>query len=396
MALRIRTITLGIGDRHPLPPAAFETARRILEDARRRATALGLEVQTVRISTRSLFDNLPTATHSQLRAYCGDLQRRLSDVSISYCSLGRFIGDSPGVDLERAMVIPDLLAANPALHASMQIGSLPRGVNTRATIVAARVILALAAQTDGGIGNFTFAVTANCPPHIPFFPVAYHTGDAWALGIGLQSAGFVHDVLTDLSRREGRGVDLLPLMTPHLRAALERALAPIAALGAEIADDHALRFTGIDLSPAPMGAESIVAAIEACGLGRFGEAGTLAVAAGLTAALRHTALPTCGYCGLMLPVLEDALLGERCREFDLRPQTILSYSAVCGTGLDTVPLPGDTPPERLAALLNDVAALAVRLDKPLSARLFPVPGQRAGEMTAFDSPHLTNTTILPL
>ena len=43
-----------------------------------------------------------------------------------------------------------------------------------------------------------------------------------------------------------------------------------------------------------------------------------------------------------------------------------------GLGLDTVPVPGDVPPAKLTSLLLDVAALAFRLNKPLTARLFPV------------------------
>lgn len=42
----------------------------------------------------------------------------------------------------------------------------------------------------------------------------------------------------------------------------------------------------------------------------------------------------------------------------------------------------------------DVASLALRLHKPLSARLFPVPGKQAGERTEFSSPYLTNTLVL--
>jgi uncharacterized protein (UPF0210 family) len=75
---------------------------------------------------------------------------------------------------------------------------------------------------------------------------------------------------------------------------------------------------------------------------------------------------------------------------------LLLYSAVCGTGLDTVPLPGDTAPEELAAIVLDVAALAVALGKPLSCRLFPVPGKAAGERTEYDSPYLVNGAVLPL
>jgi hypothetical protein len=37
--------------------------------------------------------------------------------------------------------------------------------------------------------------------------------------------------------------------------------------------------------------------------------------------------------------------------------------------------------------------LALRLNKPLIARLLPIPGRHAGEMTNIDSPYLINCTI---
>ena len=95
----------------------------------------------------------------------------------------------------------------------------------------------------------------------------------------------------------------------------------------------------------------------------------------------------------MLPPLEDAGLAQRANEGRYRVADLMVYSSVCGLGLDTVPVPGGAPPERLAALFLDVAALATRLDKPLTARLFPVPGKAAGEMTAFRHPHLCNARV---
>ena len=72
------------------------------------------------------------------------------------------------------------------------------------------------------------------------------------------------------------------------------------------------------------------------------------------------------------------------------------YSAVCGTGLDTIPLPGETTPEEIAAVLLDLAALAQRLNKPLTARLMPVPGKQAGDLTSFDFPFFANSRVLGL
>ena len=75
---------------------------------------------------------------------------------------------------------------------------------------------------------------------------------------------------------------------------------------------------------------------------------------------------------------------------------LLSYSAVCGTGLDTIPLPGDVSTEQIARILGDVASLAFKWHKPLSARLLPAPGRKAGEMTELDDPFLVNAKIQPL
>ena len=81
----------------------------------------------------------------------------------------------------------------------------------------------------------------------------------------------------------------------------------------------------------------------------------------------------------MVPVLEDATLALRvCKRRVARQR----FTALCGgvrAGLDCIPLPGDVTQGQLAAVLLDVAALAQRLDKPLMARLLPVPGKAAGD-----------------
>jgi uncharacterized protein (UPF0210 family) len=193
---------------------------------------------------------------------------------------------------------------------------------------------------------------------------------------------------------QGNGVpaDLMQT-TESIKKTLIAQATPIVTMGQTLAHEHELVFGGIDLSPAPLAEDSIVAALELAGYGRVGTPGTVALTAALTAALKSTGLPTCGYCGLMLPVLEDAVLGRRWEEGLVNAHQLLLYSAICGTGLDTVPLAGDVAAESIAHLLSDVATLALRLNKPLSARLFPVPGKNAGDRTEFTSPYLTNTVV---
>jgi uncharacterized protein (UPF0210 family) len=59
-------------------------------------------------------------------------------------------------------------------------------------------------------------------------------------------------------------------------------------------------------------------------------------------------------------------------------------------------LPGDTTSEQLVPLLLDICALALRLDKPLTARLMPVPGKKAGDATSFDFGFFANSKVMAL
>jgi uncharacterized protein len=116
----------------------------------------------------------------------------------------------------------------------------------------------------------------------------------------------------------------------------------------------------------------------------------------ITRALKAIPVQQAGYSGLMLPILEDSVLSQRWSEGRLSIDALLSYSAVCGTGLDVIPLPGDISNEQLAKILGDVASLSVKWHKPLSARLLPVAGKKAGDQTEFDDPFLVNAKIRPL
>jgi len=100
-----------------------------------------------------------------------------------------------------------------------------------------------------------------------------------------------------------------------------------------------------------------------------------------------------GYSGLMLPVMEDKRMAQRWEEGDYDVDSLLAYSSVCGTVLDVVPLPGDISEQRLAKIFGDVAALAWKWKKPLTARLLPVKDKKSGDRTEFDSQYLFNTTV---
>ncbi len=409
MAVTIRTITLGVADPHPLTSAAIVRAANFLRQAQTAAEEQGYIVQTTRIATRPLLEDTADWPPAKVIAYARNLQAICEDAGIGLLSLGPAPADDPAFPLDRLRILLAVLAANPALNASVQLATEARGVNYGAALTVAQIMRRLAevSKETGGDANFRFAALAMCEPGGPFFPQAYHRAPEWSASVGLQSAGLVGQAITSAVNSRGDPAQRLAAL-PQIGSAVSQALAhaaePVVTLIRAQATSAGFAFGGIDLSPAPMGNESITSAFEATGIGDFGSAGTLALAATLTGAIKAAAfatptgepLPTCGYCGLMLPVLEDAPLGQRCAEGRVTIHDLLTYSAVCGTGLDTIPLPGEAEPERVATLLADVATLAHRLRKPLSARLFLIPGGQAGEMTRFDSPYLTNTRILGL
>ncbi len=384
----IRTLTLGLADPHPIPASTIQQASNLLHTAHTRHTDAGYEVQTLRLSTRPLFDDLPDWSAPRRLAYAQSLQKMLDDVDLSFCSLGTIHAARPTESLKQVKQVVDILATTTALNMTVQLASTEHGLREDAALPIAHVMQTLAHETDEGFGNFRFAMLACVEAGCPFFPTAYHAGPT-SLSLGLQGASMV---TTALAEQAGT----LTQMTERVRDALIEHVTPIVALGQAFAAEKNIAFGGVDLSPAPLADDSIVAAIERYSNSPLSSAGTLATVAALTTALKSTGLPTCGYNGVMLPVLEDTVLGQRWEEGLLHVHQLLLYSAVCGTGLDTIPLAGDTPVEAIARLLLDVATLAVRLRKPLSARLFPVPNGQTGEKTTFTSPYLTNTMIKDL
>jgi uncharacterized protein (UPF0210 family) len=57
-----------------------------------------------------------------------------------------------------------------------------------------------------------------------------------------------------------------------------------------------------------------------------------------------------------------------------------------------VPLPGDITEEQIADILADVATVAYKDKTPMSARLLPSPGRKAGGKSDFTG-YLINTTL---
>jgi uncharacterized protein (UPF0210 family) len=220
----------------------------------------------------------------------------------------------------------------------------------------------------------------------PFYPGAYHIGVGKQFSLGFESANIVQDAFGRTHGDFDASVaELTRQLTIHARVGEE--------VGRIVAASTGWSFEGVDPTPAPLGDVSIGDAIERYTGGKFGSNGTMTAALAITTAVKAVQVKQVGYSGLMLPVMEDKRLAQRWAENSYEIDSVLAYSSVCGTGLDTVPLPGDVSQDRLEKIFGDVAALAWKWHKPLSARLQPVAGKKSGEKTDFDSQYLFNTTL---
>ena len=380
---RVRTITAGTNLRSLTDTRALDAALATLARAKRAVTEAGYEVQTVRVATQPLLEDAGTRTRGEALPALQALDRAVVAQS-ALLSIGPVLAPD-GDDPEFGGWAAELARTTRNISFTVRVASPERGTSPRGVTAAGDAMVAIARATPGGIGNFRFAAAANVPAGTPFFPVAYHDGSD-ALAIGLESPPLLSLGLA--------GANTLAEAKRHLTDLLESRFGPLEHLMRDIAHRERRAYTGIDVSPAPGKDASIGAAIEALTGVPFGAPSTLAGCAAITDVLKSLRVKTCGYSGLMLPVLEDPVLARRASEGRFSVRDLLLYSSVCGTGLDVVPLPGDSRADRLAALIADVAALSTKLRKPLSARLFPVPDKSAGEMAHFDDPYLTDSVVL--
>lgn len=366
---------------------AASLAGPFLERARARVADAGVEIQTVRLALAPLGNMVrPEARPSELVELSERLEAACAGGGIDYVSLGPW---RPGDPEHFAAAIPEILGRTSRLFATLAFAARDLGVDARAAHLAAEVIVESAPLEEDGFANLRFAALANVDAGVPFLPSAWSAGDGWSFAIAMECADLARSAFADAADLASGADDLV--------RRIEEAGAPLVRASQELATDG-FQFGGLDfsLAPFPRDADSIGATLESMGIEAAGLPGTAAASAILTTALGRVDLPLTGFSGLFLPVLEDDRLAQRAAEGELRLEDLLLSSAVCGTGLDTVPLPGDTTAEDLLPWLLDLGALAVRLDKPLTARLMPMPGREAGDPLEFDFPFFAAGAVMDL
>lgn len=384
--MKIRSITYFCNPGWPLDEKKIEAAGEFLAEAKVVYEATGYEVQTMRLATVPFLQIVGAEKINQTPRLAEQLSTAIQVSGIAYAALGPA---QPEI-LESYAVIPEAVAAAQNIFFSGVMADARFGISLTAIQACAQVIARGSSITPDGFANLRFAALANVRPGSPFFPAAYHDRDDPAFAIATEAADLAVEVFTHARTvSDGQWT---------MTAEMEKHAKELASVGDALSHRFSIAFGGIDfsLAPFPSEAASLGMAMERMGVPKAGLHGSLAAAAILTEVIERARFPRAGFSGLMLPVLEDAVLAQRAAEGTLTIKDLLLYSAVCGTGLDTIPLPGETTAEQITALLLDLSALSLRLNKPLTARLMPIPGKKAGDPTGFDFDYFANSRVMAL
>ncbi|HEX4285518.1 MAG TPA: DUF711 family protein [Terracidiphilus sp.] len=358
----------------------------MLRKAKSEFAERGYQVESLRITTQPLGELVHGMAETDALKFLDafDKMSAKEDFTPNVGPAMMHDGDDPAL----IHLLEQALSTMPNLEASTIIAD-ESGIHWKTIEHTAQLVKYVAEHSPRAQGTFNFTATAMLKPLGPFYPGSYHTGAGHQFAIGFEGAGVVAEVFTkDKGNAEAATSDLTAALTKHARVADE--------VGNKVAAETGWSYVGVDPTPAPLGEVSIAAAIEDFTGAKFGSSGTMTAARIITAAVKAVPVKQTGYSGLMVPIMEDKLMAQRWAEGTFNVDSLLAYSSVCGTGLDTVPLPGDVSVEQLKWMYADVASLAVKWNKPLSARLQPVPGKKAGEWTEYQDPYLFNTTLHPL
>lgn len=382
----VRSLTGFVDPGWPVEPERLDSLANSLNQARDALQEANYEVQSLRLATPPPSEMGHAVPPQERSEFAQRLEAEAFVHGIDYVAIGPVLPD----EARGFTVIPDMLAATETVFTSAIIADPETGLSVAAARASADIISRLSSIGGDGFANLRFAALANVGAGSPFFPAAYHRPGPPAFAVATEGADLAIDAFREVSSL-ARGRRRMVSMIEAHAAAIQRLLTPISL-------QNELRFLGIDfsLAPYPDHLRSIGTALESLGLPAIGLPGSAAAVAYLADCLDRAEFTRTGFCGLLLPVLEDSTLASRASAGQLSLTDLLLFSTLCGTGLDTIPLPGDASTEAMTAVLLDLGAISLRHNKPLTARLMPIPGKSVGDEVHFEFPYFADSRVVAL
>ncbi len=366
-------------------------------------TDAGFAVQSLRLASQPLEKIFPEgASAKQLALFASQFEQVANKAGFKHVALGT-LGASLTTDeasTENSLIkqlmagIPAIIEATDWVFTSVQLADQANGLKADCLPLAAQVVVDNSTIKEDGFGNLRYCMVANMPAFSPFFPAAWHDGNgSTGFSMAIESADSIVDLLETFDNTEQRW-----LAEPSLTATFNSLGATLDQLGAEAAALTNMTYRGIDMTPSPYPTtpRSFGRIVELLTNEPFGGPGTIAAIDLIKQSLDAANFNRAGYCAVMLLPLEDAVLAQNAISENFNTATLLACAAVGGTGLDVIPVSGDTPQKKIEGLMRDTAMLSMSLNKPLTVRLLPVPGQLAGELTQFNFDYFSSTRIFDL
>lgn len=291
--------------------------------------------------------------------------------------------------------ILNILVKDQRLFINLIVGNEKR-ISISGANLAAEFILNLSRRSQNGFDNFRVGVSCACVANTPFFPFSRHEGEVLAFSLALETTLSAIQSIKPLVSKDAP----LELIRDALQSSIESKVLEANDFGLALEKFSNYLYKGLDASyaPFPDGETSVGALIECFGVSPVGSNGTLFITSILTdtlkKVLKDTGVRCAGFNGVMYSVLEDPKLASSNNLTNLSLEKLALFSTLCGCGIDMAPIPGTTYVEDVAAIILDVAAMSVRLSKPLGVRLVPIPNKLINEYASFNLDFLCDSRVM--
>ncbi len=268
-------------------------------------------------------------------------------------------------------------------------------INPFAAKQCAETILNISKLSNNGYDNFRLGVSLKPNPNTPFFPFSYSTKDN-SFSLAIETTQFFLNVLKQ--NKEKSLIEKRDLLINEISPIILN----IENLANSNINDKSFSYGGMDISLSPYPNEniSVIEILTELGLDDIGSKGTLFYTGFITEIIKKiikkTNIKPTGFNGVMYSLLEDNLMCEANNKKLISIDQIMSYSTLCGCGLDMIPISGNILIEELASMIMDIGMIALKLNKPLGVRVLPIPNKEENEFTSFDMDFLTNTRVMKL
>lgn len=397
--LDIRTVTLGINLRDCVGPDFEKSKEKVYEkinsnsenlksEAEKLETKYSVPIINKRVSVTPISLIMdPHSSNEKFLEMAEVLDDAVKDAGVDFIGGFGALVQKGATSTDEVLIdsLPEVLSKTERVCGFLNVGNSKTGMNVDTIVKLGDILKETAERSEKGVGCTKFVTFVNAPEDNPFMAGAFHgIGEPdFSLNVGISGPGVVREVV-----EKNEDCDLTELSEVIKRTAFKTTRAG-ELIGRELAErlDVPFGIVDISLAPSPMENDSVAKILEAMGVERAGAHGsTFAVALLMDAIKKGGAMASGnvgGLSGTFLPVSEDMGMVEAVQKGALSLDKLESLTSVCSVGLDMIAIPGDTPADKISAIMADELSIGIINDKTEGVRIIPAPGKKAGDIVEF-------------